>query len=90
MLAHFAQAIGSVGLLLFNEEHPRAPDFASPWGGPKKSGGPYGESHFFWEKTSRLQALALGTLAGPERDALFEALGCRTLLAGIAQGGRAE
>ena len=84
VLARFAQAIGSVGLVLFNEDHARSPYFASPWGGPKRSGGPYGESHFFWEKTSRLQALSLGTLAGPALEAIFEALGCRTLLNGLS------
>lgn len=89
VLARFAQAVDSVGLVIFNDDHARSPDFASPWGGPKRSGGPYGESHLFWEKTSRLQALSLGTLASPEIEAIFEALGCRTLLIGSAalQGG---
>ena len=93
VLARFAQAIDSVGLVIFNDDHARSPDFASPWGGPKRSGGPYGESHFFWEKTSRLQALSLGTLANAEIEAIFEALGCRTLLtrrAGLPGGGPLE
>lgn len=84
VLARFAQALDSVGLVIFNGDHARSPDFASPWGGPKRSGGPYGESHFFWEKTSRLQALSLSTLASPEIEAIFEGLGCRTLLVGPA------
>ncbi|HEX2567961.1 MAG TPA: aldehyde dehydrogenase family protein [Polyangia bacterium] len=84
VLGRFAQAIGSVGLVIFNDDHARSPDFASPWGGPKRSGGPYGESHFFWEKTSRLQAFSLGTLAGPEIAAICEALGCRTWVTGLA------
>ncbi|MEO0604832.1 MAG: aldehyde dehydrogenase family protein, partial [Myxococcota bacterium] len=56
-IAGFTKAIGHVGLLLFNDEHSQIPAYAAPWGGPRRSGGPTGENHLFWLKTSHLQAI---------------------------------
>ncbi len=55
--AAFVRSVGRVGLVMINADHAQHPDFLSPWGGPKRSGGPHGESHLFWQKTSRLQGV---------------------------------
>jgi succinate-semialdehyde dehydrogenase/glutarate-semialdehyde dehydrogenase len=75
-LAHFAGELGGSGLLLFNDDHAQAPRYASPWGGPRRSGGPHGEHHLFWEKTSRLQAIGCNQLKKEEVLAVLKALGC--------------
>ncbi len=59
--ARFLREVGDVGLVLINEDHAQHPGYLSPWGGPKRSGGPHGESHQFWQKTSHLQ----GVVASP-------------------------
>ncbi|MEZ4451958.1 MAG: aldehyde dehydrogenase family protein [Nannocystaceae bacterium] len=80
ILEAFTRELGDVGLLLFNDEHSRAPLFASPWGGRKRSGGPYGESHFFWQKTSHLQAIGCNTLSDRAIGAVLDGLGARGLV----------
>ncbi|WP_146661349.1 aldehyde dehydrogenase family protein [Enhygromyxa salina] len=67
----FVRQAKDVGLVLVNKDHAHHPSYLSPWGGPKRSGGPHGESHLFWQKTSRLQGVA----APPNviRDALLGA-----------------
>ena len=55
--AAFVRSVGRVGLVMINADHAQHPEFLSPWGGPKRSGGPHGESHLFWQKTSRLQGV---------------------------------
>ncbi|GEM_PF-93761 len=57
----FLRRLGDVGLLMVNTDHAHHPAFLSPWGGPKRSGGPHGENHQFWQKTSHLQ----GVVAAP-------------------------
>ena len=69
-----------VDLHLANDQHAHVPAFASPWGGVGRSGGPNGESHFFWEKTSHLQAITCRTLSEPQVAAILEALGARSLV----------
>lgn len=54
----FVREAKDVGLVLVNQDHAHHPRFLSPWGGPKRSGGPHGESHLFWQKTSRLQGVS--------------------------------
>jgi enoyl-CoA hydratase/carnithine racemase/acyl-CoA reductase-like NAD-dependent aldehyde dehydrogenase len=54
----FVREAKQVGLVLVNQDHAHHPSFLSPWGGPKRSGGPHGESHLFWQKTSRLQGVS--------------------------------
>lgn len=76
----FSRELGDVGLLIFNDEHSRAPLFASPWGGRKRSGGPHGESHFFWQKTSHLQAICCNTLSDRAIGAVLDGLGARELV----------
>lgn len=76
VLARFVREVGSVGLLLCNDDHVRTPRYASPWGGPKRSGGPRGESHFFWEQTSHLQAIVGSRLDPAQLESLLAALGC--------------
>lgn len=76
VLARFVRDIRSVGLILCNDDHARTPVYASPWGGPKRSGGPRGESHLFWEQTSHLQAIACERLSQPQIDAILAELGC--------------
>ncbi|NVB37539.1 aldehyde dehydrogenase family protein [Pseudenhygromyxa sp. WMMC2535] len=69
--ASFVRGLGDVGLLVVNGHHAQHPRFLSPWGGPKRSGGPHGESHLFWQKTSHLQgvvapaAVVRAALLGP-------------------------
>jgi enoyl-CoA hydratase/carnithine racemase len=75
VLAYFARNVDNTGLLIFNDEHAQCPRHAAPWGGPGRSGGPGGESHFFWEKTSHLQAIAARRLAPAQRSAILGALG---------------
>jgi acyl-CoA reductase-like NAD-dependent aldehyde dehydrogenase len=85
VMARFVRDIGHVGLLRFNDDHASAPWFASAWGGSRKSGGPNGELHFFWEKTSRLQAIDCGRLGPSQIEAILDALGCGAL---ITRGGK--
>lgn len=59
---HFVRAMGHMGLVIVNGDHAQHPAFLSPWGGPRRTGGPYGESNLFWQKTSRLQ----GVVAPPQ------------------------
>jgi acyl-CoA reductase-like NAD-dependent aldehyde dehydrogenase len=75
-LAGFVRDVRSVGLILCNDDHARTPVYASPWGGPKRSGGPRGESHLFWEQTSHLQAIACERLSPSEVQAIMDLLGC--------------
>ncbi|MBX2798087.1 MAG: aldehyde dehydrogenase family protein [Myxococcales bacterium] len=71
----FAQRLGHVGLLLFNDDHARCPDYAAPWGGTRRSGGPHGENHLFWAKTSHLQGIVCEGLDEAGRQGVGEALG---------------
>ena len=73
-LAAFTGVISDVGLLVLNGDHAQVPEYASPWGGPGRSGGAAGESHFFWEKTSHLQAVALGAVDEAGKAAVLRAL----------------
>jgi acyl-CoA reductase-like NAD-dependent aldehyde dehydrogenase len=75
VLARFVAELDAVGLIVCNDDHTRSPRLASPWGGPRRSGGPRGESHYFWEQTTHLQAIACTQLAEHQLDALLDALG---------------
>ncbi len=57
LIERLSASVQRTGLFLVNNEHSMIPEFASPWGGPGRSGGPFGESHAFWKKTSREQVL---------------------------------
>jgi acyl-CoA reductase-like NAD-dependent aldehyde dehydrogenase len=58
--AHFARRLAGVGILLFEDDHARAPEIASAWGGRKRSGGPHGECYAYAERTSAAQAIVVG------------------------------
>ncbi|MFT5680367.1 MAG: enoyl-CoA hydratase/carnithine racemase [Myxococcota bacterium] len=75
VLTRCVREIGETGLLVLNGAHCHVPSYASPWGGPGKSGGTHGESHLFWEKTSHLQAIALGSTDPAVRRAVLKGLG---------------
>lgn len=83
VLARFTKEIDRTGLLIFDDEHTQCPAYASAWGGPGRSGGPSGESHLFWEKTSHLQAIAARRLNHEQRSAVLEALGAREPTEGV-------
>lgn len=55
------RGLREVGLVIVNGDHAQHPRFLSPWGGPKRSGGPRGENHPFALETTRLQ----GVVADP-------------------------
>jgi hypothetical protein len=55
LIERLSLSVQRTGLFFVNNEHCMIPEFASPWGGPGRSGGPFGESHAFWKKTSREQ-----------------------------------
>jgi acyl-CoA reductase-like NAD-dependent aldehyde dehydrogenase len=74
-IRHFAQELTSVGLLIFNDDHGRVPCYVPPWGGTRRSGGPNGESHFYWEKTTHLQSIRFASSAREDVGALLEGLG---------------
>jgi hypothetical protein len=80
VMARFVREVGHVGLLRFNDDHALPPWFASAWGGSKKSGGPNGELCFFWEKTSRLQAIDCRRLGASQIESVLDALGCGALI----------
>jgi acyl-CoA reductase-like NAD-dependent aldehyde dehydrogenase len=80
VIAELARGLDGVGLVVINRDHAHAPEYVSPWGGPGRSGGPFGESHFFWEKTSHLQAIACNRLSKAEVRRILETLGAADAL----------
>ncbi|MEQ9324690.1 MAG: aldehyde dehydrogenase family protein, partial [Polyangiaceae bacterium] len=83
VLERFTREVDQTGLLIFDDEHTQCPAYASAWGGPGRSGGPAGESHLFWEKTSHLQAIAARRLNRAQRSAVLAALGVREPSEGV-------
>lgn len=75
VLRYFAQQLNAVGLLIFNDDHAQSPKYASPWGGPRRSGGPHGENHLFWEKTSHLQGVRCQGLSFQQAQSVLQGLG---------------
>jgi hypothetical protein len=73
-------AIDGVGLLKFNDDHMTPPFAASNWGGPKRSGGPSGQSSHFCHATTKRQAIACNDLPVDALRGLLETLGCGHLL----------
>ncbi len=76
VIGAFARTVSNTGLLILNGDHSQCPAYASPWGGTGRSGGPWGESHFFWEKTSHLQVISCTHLTAEQEQAVLEGLGC--------------
>ena len=49
------------GLLMINARHARFSKYLGTHGGVKKSGGPFGEMNYVWEKTSHAHGIYIGT-----------------------------
>lgn len=55
----FMEHIQNSGLLRINSRHTGFSPFLATHGGTGKSGGPYGEMNYIWEKTTHLQGVSL-------------------------------
>jgi acyl-CoA reductase-like NAD-dependent aldehyde dehydrogenase len=53
----FAKLLDNCGILRINSRHSGFSYYISTHGGTKKSGGPFGEMNYFWQKTSHLQGI---------------------------------
>ncbi len=53
----FAKELDNCGILRINSRHAGFSYYISTHGGTKKSGGPFGEMNYFWQKTSHLQGV---------------------------------
>lgn len=58
-LRKFAKQLDNSGLLRINSRHVGFSYYLSTHGGTKKTGGPFGEMNYFWQKTSHLQGITL-------------------------------
>lgn len=56
-LRKFAKELDNCGLLRINSRHVGFSYYLSTHGGTRKSGGPFGEMNYFWQKTSHLQGI---------------------------------
>lgn len=54
----FCKAVDNCGILRINSKHVGFSYYLSTHGGTKKSGGPFGEMNYFWQKTSHLQGIS--------------------------------
>ena len=54
--------IHNSGLLRINSRHAGFSPYIATHGGTGKSGGPYGEMNYVWEKTTHLQGVSLTRL----------------------------
>lgn len=57
-LRKFAKQLDGCGMLRINSRHVGFSYYLSTHGGIKKSGGPFGEMNYFWQKTSHLQGVS--------------------------------
>lgn len=57
-LRKFAKQFTNCGILRINSRHIDFSYYLSTHGGTKKSGGPFGEMNYFWQKTSHLQGIS--------------------------------
>jgi len=57
----FAKYLLNSGMLRINSRHIQFSPLLSTHGGTKKSGGPFGEMNYFWQKTSHLQGISRTT-----------------------------
>ena len=58
-LKKFAEDIQNSGLLRINSRHVGFPPYMGTHGGTGKSGGPFGELNYVWQKTTHLQGVSL-------------------------------
>ncbi len=63
VLYKFAKQIETGGLLRINTRHIGFSPFLSSHGGTGKTGGPYGEMNYVWQKTTHLQGITVRNLA---------------------------
>jgi len=56
-LRKFAKQLDNCGLLRINSRHVGFSLYLSTHGGTKKSGGPFGEMNYIWQRTSHLQGI---------------------------------
>lgn len=61
-LRKFAKQLDNCGLLRINSRHVGFSVYLSTHGGTKRSGGPFGEMNYFWQKTSHLQGVCRARL----------------------------
>lgn len=54
----FAKQLDNCGILRINARHAGFSCYISTHGGTRRSGGPYGEMNYFWQKTSHLQGVS--------------------------------
>lgn len=57
--SRFARGISNSGMLRINSPHLNFTPYFAPNGGPGKSGGPFGEMNFPWQKSSHLQGVSV-------------------------------
>ena len=53
----FVKQLDNCGILRINSRHAGFSYYISTHGGTGRSGGPYGEMNYFWQKTSHLQGV---------------------------------
>ncbi|KJJ84854.1 succinate-semialdehyde dehydrogenase [Candidatus Omnitrophus magneticus] len=58
-LRRFVKFIDNSGLLRINSRHVGFSPFLSTHGGTRKTGGPYGEMNYIWQKTTHLQGITI-------------------------------
>lgn len=80
VIESFSRGVNSMGILRFNEDHCVTPTYSSFWGGPGRSGGPYGELNLFWQKTTHLQSIDCTKLSKKEVSAVLIGVGCSNLV----------
>lgn len=61
-LRKFAKQADNCGLLRINSRHVGFSPYLSTHGGTRKSGGPFGELNYIWQKTSHLQGITRNIL----------------------------
>ncbi|PIQ89258.1 MAG: hypothetical protein COV72_03985 [Candidatus Omnitrophica bacterium CG11_big_fil_rev_8_21_14_0_20_42_13] len=57
-LRKFAKELDNCGILRINSRHAGFSHYISTHGGTNRSGGPFGEMNYFWQKTSHLQGVS--------------------------------
>lgn len=59
-LRKFAKQLDNCGILRINSRHVGFSYYLSTHGGTRRSGGPFGEMNYFWQRTSHLQGVCRG------------------------------
>ena len=57
LIRKFAKQLDNCGILRINNRHSGFSYYISTHGGTRRSGGPFGEMNYFWQKTSHLQGV---------------------------------